>query len=110
MSSVAGACFNMRGAQLVLNRSMAAGDPQIVEVFAGILPMLSKEGRRSPEPEDHDKAPSQKKQKKTEGDRMTLVDRKRKRERMGWMLSSKWRSTSSTDPKARGGLVGRKTA
>ena len=68
MSSVAGACFSMRGAQLVLNRSVATGDQQIAEVFAGVLPMLSKEGRRSPEPEDPVKAPSQKKQKKEDGD------------------------------------------
>ena len=47
---------------------MATDDQQIQDVFGGILPMLSKEGRRSPAPEQADKAPSQKKQKTKEGD------------------------------------------
>ena len=68
MSLVAGACFNMHGVQPVLSRNMATGDQQIAEVFAGVLPMLSKEGRRSPTPENPEKAPSQKKQKLAEGD------------------------------------------
>ena len=68
MSLAAGACFNMHGVQPVSSRNMATDDQQIQDVFGGILPMLSKEGRRSPAPEQADKAHSQKKQKIEEGD------------------------------------------